>query len=108
MGSEPFKFGQFDEENQKGQVNGLANFCWRGIIKIEAALIAGKGRIIKTGSLGDVMQESIQAALTVAKNIANKEKLKKIFLKLMIYTFMSPKELPQKMVLQQVLQCVQQ
>ena len=71
LGSEPFKFGQFDEENQKGQVNGLAWTSVGGeLLKIEAALIAGKGRIIKTGSLGDVMQESIQAALTVAKNIA--------------------------------------
>ena len=80
LGSEPFKFGQFDEENQKGQVNGLAWTSVGGeLLKIEAALIAGKGRIIKTGSLGDVMQESIQAALTVAKNIANKEKIKKDF-----------------------------
>ena len=80
LGSEPFKFGQFDEENQKGQVNGLAWTSVGGeLLKIEAALIAGKGRIIKTGSLGDVMQESIQAALTVAKNIANKEKVKKDF-----------------------------
>ncbi|GIR03178.1 MAG: hypothetical protein CM15mP12_7090 [Gammaproteobacteria bacterium] len=54
------------------------------------------------------MQESIQAALTVAKNIANKEKVKKDFLKHTIYIFMSLKEPPQKMVLQQALQCVQQ
>ena len=80
LGSEPYKFGQFDEQNQKGQVNGLAWTSVGGeLLKIEAALIAGKGRIIKTGSLGDVMQESIQAALTVAKNIANKEKIKKDF-----------------------------
>ena len=80
LGSEPYKFGQFDEENQKGQVNGLAWTSVGGeLLKIEAALIAGKGRIIKTGSLGDVMQESIQAALTVAKNIANKQKVKKDF-----------------------------
>ena len=48
-------------------------------MKIEAAVIAGKGRIIKTGSLGDVMQESIQAALTVTKNIALSEKIEKDF-----------------------------
>ena len=47
------------------------------LLQIEAALTAGKGRIIKTGSLGDVMQESIQAALTVAKNIFQKTKTKK-------------------------------
>ena len=79
LGSEPFKFGQFDEENQKGQVNGLAWTSVGGeLLKIEAALIAGKGRIIKTGSLGDVMQESIQAAL-VQKILQIKKRLKDFF-----------------------------
>ena len=73
LGPEPFKYGQHDEENSKGQVNGLAWTSVGGeLLQIEAALTAGKGRIIKTGSLGDVMQESIQAALTVAKNIKTK------------------------------------
>ena len=63
LGPEPFKYGQHDEENSKGQVNGLAWTSVGGeLLQIEAALTAGKGRIIKTGSLGDVMQESIQAA----------------------------------------------
>ena len=74
LGPEPFKYGQHDEENSKGQVNGLAWTSVGGeLLQIEAALTAGKGRIIKTGSLGDVMQESIQAALTVAKNIKSKK-----------------------------------
>ena len=80
LGSEPYKFGQFDAEDSKGQVNGLAWTSVGGeLLKIEAAVITGKGRIIKTGSLGDVMQESIQAALTVTKNIALSEKTEKDF-----------------------------
>ena len=80
LGPEPYKFGQFDAEDSKGQVNGLAWTSVGGeLLKIEAAVIAGKGRIIKTGSLGDVMQESIQAALTVTKNIALSRKIEKDF-----------------------------
>ena len=80
LGPEPYKFGQFDAEDSKGQVNGLAWTSVGGeLLKIEAAVIAGKGRIIKTGSLGDVMQESIQAALTVTKNIALSNKIEKDF-----------------------------
>jgi ATP-dependent Lon protease len=80
LGPEPYKFGQFDAEDSKGQVNGLAWTSVGGeLLKIEAAVIAGKGRIIKTGSLGDVMQESIQAALTVTKNIALSKKVEKDF-----------------------------
>jgi len=80
LGPEPYKFGQFDAEDSKGQVNGLAWTSVGGeLLKIEAAVIAGKGRIIKTGSLGDVMQESIQAALTVTKNIALSKKIEKDF-----------------------------
>ena len=78
LGPEKFKYGQHDDQNSLGQVNGLAWTSVGGeLLQIEAALTAGKGRIIKTGSLGDVMQESIQAALTVAKNIFQKSKAKK-------------------------------
>ena len=78
LGPEKFKYGQHDDQNSLGQVNGLAWTSVGGeLLQIEAALSAGKGRIIKTGSLGDVMQESIQAALTVAKNIFQKTKAKK-------------------------------
>ncbi len=78
LGPEKFKYGQHDDQNSLGQVNGLAWTSVGGeLLQIEAALTAGKGRIIKTGSLGDVMQESIQAALTVAKNIFQKTKIKK-------------------------------
>ena len=78
LGPEKFKYGEHDDQNSLGQVNGLAWTSVGGeLLQIEAALTAGKGRIIKTGSLGDVMQESIQAALTVAKNIFQKNKTKK-------------------------------
>ena len=80
LGAEPFKYGQHDAENSIGQVNGLAWTSVGGeLLQIEAAVTAGKGRVIKTGSLGDVMQESIQAALTVAKNIAKDKKIKSEF-----------------------------
>ena len=76
LGAEPHKYGQHDAENSLGQVNGLAWTSVGGeLLQIEAAVTSGKGRVIKTGSLGDVMQESIQAALTVAKNIAMEKKI---------------------------------
>ncbi len=65
------KYGIAEEENRVGQVTGLAWTQAGGeLLTIESALVPGKGRIIKTGSLGDVMQESIQAALTVVRNRA--------------------------------------
>ena len=80
LGAEPFKYGQHDAENSLGQVNGLAWTSVGGeLLQIEAAVTTGKGRVIKTGSLGDVMQESIQAALTVAKNIAKDKKIESEF-----------------------------
>ena len=80
LGAEPFKYGQHDAENSLGQVNGLAWTSVGGeLLQIEAAVTTGKGRVIKTGSLGDVMQESIQAALTVAKNIAKDKKVESEF-----------------------------
>ena len=80
LGPEPFKYGQSDESNQKGQVNGLAWTSVGGeLLQIESAVTAGKGRVIKTGSLGDVMQESIQAAMTVSKNIASENNIDKSF-----------------------------
>ncbi len=65
------KYGVAEEENRVGQVTGLAWTQVGGeLLTIEAAVVAGKGRVIKTGSLGEVMQESIQAALTVVRNRA--------------------------------------
>ncbi|SOB74989.1 ATP-dependent proteinase. Serine peptidase. MEROPS family S16 [Marinobacter sp. LV10R510-11A] len=64
-------FGLAEETNQVGQVTGLAWTQVGGeLLTIECALTPGKGRVVKTGSLGDVMQESIQTALTVVRSRA--------------------------------------
>jgi ATP-dependent Lon protease len=69
LGVHKFDFGKAESKDQVGQVTGLAWTQVGGeLLTIEASAIAGKGRIIKTGSLGDVMQESIQAALTVVRS----------------------------------------
>lgn len=70
-GVRKYDYGKAEEENQVGQVNGLAWTSVGGeLLTIEAIAVEGKGKIIKTGSLGDVMQESIQAALTVVRSRA--------------------------------------
>ncbi len=70
-GVQRFKYGLAEEKNQIGQVTGLAWTQVGGeLLTLECALTRGKGRVIKTGSLGDVMQESIQAALTVVRSRA--------------------------------------
>jgi ATP-dependent Lon protease len=64
-------FGIAEEEDQVGHVTGLAWTQVGGeILSIEAAVVAGKGRQVTTGCLGDVMKESIQAALTVVRSRA--------------------------------------
>ncbi|WP_421844603.1 endopeptidase La [Marinobacter algicola] len=70
-GVKKFKYGLAEEKNQVGQVTGLAWTQVGGeLLTLECALTKGKGRVVKTGSLGDVMQESIQAALTVVRSRA--------------------------------------
>ncbi|MBN7797714.1 endopeptidase La [Parahaliea mediterranea] len=69
LGVRKFNFGIAEEENKIGQVTGLAWTSVGGeLLTIEAVSVAGKGRHVKTGSLGDVMQESIQAATTVVRS----------------------------------------
>ncbi|KGE03572.1 endopeptidase La [Pseudohaliea rubra] len=69
LGVRKFNYGVAEEENKIGQVTGLAWTSVGGeLLTIEAATVAGKGRYVKTGSLGDVMQESIQAASTVVRS----------------------------------------
>ncbi|MDB9997292.1 endopeptidase La [Gammaproteobacteria bacterium] len=71
-GVQKFKFGVADKSNVVGQVTGLAWTQVGGeLLTIETSNVPGKGRVIKTGSLGDVMQESIQAALTVVRSRSN-------------------------------------
>jgi len=71
LGVQKFNFGRAENEHQVGQVTGLAWTQVGGdILTIESAVVPGKGRQVLTGSLGDVMKESIQAALTVVRNRA--------------------------------------
>ena len=71
LGVRKFDYGRAEAENQIGQVTGLAWTQVGGeLLTIETSAIPGSGKVIKTGSLGDVMQESIQAALTVVRSRA--------------------------------------
>jgi len=66
-----FDFGRAEENDQVGMVTGLAWTQVGGeLLNIEASVVPGKGRQTRTGSLGDVMQESIQAALTFVRSRA--------------------------------------
>ncbi|QQD19891.1 endopeptidase La [Spongiibacter nanhainus] len=69
LGVRRYTFGKAEEENKIGQVTGLAWTQVGGeLLTIEAVSVEGKGRHVRTGSLGDVMQESIQAAMTVVRS----------------------------------------
>lgn len=71
LGVRKYSYGLAEETNQVGIVTGLAWTQVGGeLLNIEAVAVPGKGRQIKTGSLGDVMQESIQAAITVVRSRA--------------------------------------
>ncbi|NGO00153.1 endopeptidase La [Grimontia sp. S25] len=73
LGVQRFDYGKADESNRIGQVTGLA---WTEVggdlLTIETESMPGKGKLTQTGSLGDVMQESIQAAMTVVRTRAEK------------------------------------
>lgn len=73
LGVQKVDYGRADTENRVGQVTGLA---WTEVggdlLTIETAAVPGKGKLSYTGSLGEVMQESIQAALTVVRAPADK------------------------------------
>ncbi|MEZ5503076.1 MAG: endopeptidase La [Halioglobus sp.] len=69
LGVRKFNFGIAEQTNKIGQVTGLAWTSVGGeLLTIEAVAVTGKGRHVQTGSLGDVMQESIQAATTVVRS----------------------------------------
>ena len=71
LGVRKFTYGRAEQQNQVGQVVGLA---WTEVggdlLTIEAALMPGKGNVIRTGQLGDVMKESVEAARTVVRSRA--------------------------------------
>ena len=71
LGVRRFRYGKAEDENRVGQVTGLA---WTEVggelLTIEAAVVPGKGKLQHTGQLGEVMQESIQAAMTVVRSRA--------------------------------------
>ncbi|MHB8472510.1 MAG: endopeptidase La [Gammaproteobacteria bacterium] len=71
LGVKRFRYGLAEESDQVGQVTGLA---WTEVggelLSIEAAIVPGKGKLTITGQLGEVMQESIQAAMTVVRSRA--------------------------------------
>jgi ATP-dependent Lon protease len=73
LGVRKYDFGRAEMKNQIGQVVGLA---WTEVggdlLTIEAAVMPGKGNIIRTGSLGDVMKESVEAARTVVRSRARR------------------------------------
>ncbi|MSR00496.1 MAG: endopeptidase La [Gammaproteobacteria bacterium] len=72
LGVQRHRYGKAEEENRIGQVTGLA---WTEVggelLTIEGAIVQGKGKLQHTGQLGEVMQESIQAAMTVVRSRAS-------------------------------------
>lgn len=73
LGVQRFDFGRAEDNDQIGQVNGLAWTQVGGdLLTIEATTVSGKGKNISTGSLGDVMKESISTAITVVRSRAEK------------------------------------
>ena len=73
LGVRRFAFGMAEKDNQIGQVTGLA---WTEVggdlLTIEVADMSGKGNVLRTGSLGDVMKESVEAARTVVRSRARR------------------------------------
>ena len=80
LGVQRFDYGKADDENRVGLVTGLA---WTEVggelLTIETASMPGKGKLSYTGSLGDVMQESIQAAMTVVRSRTDKLRINEDF-----------------------------
>ncbi len=107
LGVKRFEFGRADTQNRVGEVTGLA---WTEVggdlLTIETASVPGKGKLSYTGSLGDVMKESIQAAMTVVRSRAEKLGINSDFHENGIFIFTFRMERHQKMVQAQGLLCV--
>ena len=101
LGVQRFDYGKAEDGDRIGQVTGLA---WTEVggdlLTIECAAVPGKGKLSYTGSLGDVMQESIQAAMTVVRNRADTFRINSDFYeKRDIHTYTYLRAQHQKMVL---------
>jgi ATP-dependent Lon protease, bacterial type len=106
LGPRIFLDDDISKEDIVGVTNGLAWTMYGGeIIKVEAMLIPGKGKLILTGHLGNVMKESAQAALSYARAHASEFGIKTIVSIKMIYIFTYLLALYQKTAHLQVLQC---
>ncbi len=107
LGVQRFDYGKADESNRIGQVTGLA---WTEVggdlLTIETQSMPGKGKLTQTGSLGDVMQESIQAAMTVVRSRADKLGINSDFYEKKTSTFTCLKVRRRKMAQVRVQQCV--
>ncbi len=107
LGVQRFDYGKAESKNQIGQVTGLA---WTEVggdlLTIEATSVAGKGKLTYTGSLGDVMQESIQAAMTVVRARAEQLGINLTSTRSVISMCTYPKGQLRKMVHQPVPPCV--
>lgn len=80
LGVQRHDYGKADKDNQIGQVTGLAWTQVGGdLLTIETSTVPGKGKMTSTGSLGDVMQESIKAAMTVVRSRAQKLRINEDF-----------------------------
>jgi ATP-dependent Lon protease len=92
LGVHRFDYGVAEQENRIGQVTGLA---WTEVggelLTIEAVSLPGKGNIVRTGQLGEVMQESITAAMSVVRSRSRALGSSRIFMKSMTCTFMCRK-----------------
>ncbi len=80
LGVYRYTFGKIDNQAMVGEVNGLAWTEMGGdLLKVEVVLIPGKGKVTLTGQLGEVMQESVQAAITVVRSLKQELRLKQDF-----------------------------
>lgn len=104
IGKRIFRYGQAETEDQVGVVTGLAYTTVGGdTLSIEVSLSPGKGKLILTGKLGDVMRESAQAAFSYVRSKQKNLALNLTFMRSMIFIYMYLRVRCLKMVRQPVL-----